>query len=50
MAEKTTKLEIARRLGYWYAHLALISGIILIAAGIRQLLEGHSGMGYSRAA
>jgi low temperature requirement protein LtrA len=32
-------------LGYWYAHLALIAGIILIAAGIRQLLEGHSGMG-----
>jgi len=31
-------------LGYWYAHLALIAGIILIAAGIRQLLEGHSGM------
>src|SRR2546428_5163760 len=31
-------------LGYWYAHLALISGIVLIAAGIRQLLEGHSGM------
>ncbi|TMG95023.1 MAG: low temperature requirement protein A [Betaproteobacteria bacterium] len=30
-------------LGYWYAHLALISGIVLIAAGIRQLLEGHSG-------
>jgi low temperature requirement protein LtrA len=26
-------------LGYWYAHLALIAGIILIAAGIRQLLE-----------
>jgi len=26
-------------LGYWYAHLALISGIVLIAAGIRQLLE-----------
>jgi low temperature requirement protein LtrA len=25
--------------GYWYAHLALIAGIILIAAGIRQLLE-----------
>jgi low temperature requirement protein LtrA len=32
-------------LGYWYAHLALIAGIILIAAGIRQLLEGHPGMG-----
>jgi low temperature requirement protein LtrA len=32
-------------LGYWYAHLALITGIILIAAGIRQLLEGHPGMG-----
>jgi low temperature requirement protein LtrA len=32
-------------LGYWYAHLALISGIVLIAAGIRQLLEGHPGMG-----
>ena len=32
-------------LGYWYAHLALISGIVLIAAGIRQLLGGHSGMG-----
>ena len=32
-------------LGYWYAHLALISGIVLIAAGIRQLLEGGSGMG-----
>ncbi len=32
-------------LGYWYAHLALIAGIILIAAGIRQLLEGHAGMG-----
>jgi low temperature requirement protein LtrA len=32
-------------LGYWYAHLALISGVVLIAAGIRQLLEGHSGMG-----
>jgi low temperature requirement protein LtrA len=32
-------------LGYWYAHLALIAGIVLIAAGIRQLLEGHSGMG-----
>src|SRR5256712_7260223 len=31
-------------LGYWYAHLALIAGIILIAAGIRQLLEGHPGM------
>ena len=31
-------------LGYWYAHLALISGIVLIAAGIRQLLEGHPGM------
>jgi low temperature requirement protein LtrA len=31
-------------LGYWYAHLALIAGIILVAAGIRQLLEGHSGM------
>ena len=31
-------------LGYWYAHLALISGIVLIAAGIRQLLEGHFGM------
>jgi low temperature requirement protein LtrA len=31
-------------LGYWYARLALISGIVLIAAGIRQLLEGHSGM------
>jgi low temperature requirement protein LtrA len=30
-------------LGYWYAHLALIAGIILIAAGIRQLLEGHPG-------
>jgi low temperature requirement protein LtrA len=32
-------------LGYWYAHLALISGIILIAAGIRQLLErgGEAG-------
>jgi len=32
-------------LGYWYAHLALIAGIILIAAGIRQLLEGGTGMG-----
>jgi low temperature requirement protein LtrA len=32
-------------LGYEYAHLALISGIVLIAAGIRQLLEGHPGMG-----
>ena len=32
-------------LGYRYAHLALIAGIILIAAGIRQLLEGHPGMG-----
>jgi low temperature requirement protein LtrA len=32
-------------LGYWYAHLVLISGIILIAAGIRLLLEGHSGVG-----
>ena len=32
-------------LGYWYAHLALISGIVLIAAGIRQLLGGHPGMG-----
>jgi len=32
-------------LGYWYAHLALIAGVVLIAAGIRQLLEGHSGMG-----
>src|SRR5881396_3384106 len=32
-------------LGYWYAHLALISGIVLIAAGIRQLLEGHPGTG-----
>ncbi len=32
-------------LGYWYAHIALISGIVLIAAGIRQLLEGHPGMG-----
>lgn len=31
-------------LGYWYAHLALIAGIILVAAGIRQLLEGHEGM------
>ena len=31
-------------LGYWYAHLGLIAGIVLIAAGIRQLLEGHSGM------
>jgi low temperature requirement protein LtrA len=31
-------------LGYWYAHLALIAGIVLIAAGIRQLLEGHPGM------
>src|SRR3989442_12913525 len=32
-------------LGYWYAHLALISGIVLIAAGIRQLLESPPGMG-----
>jgi low temperature requirement protein LtrA len=32
-------------LGYWYAHLALIAGIILIAAGIRELLDGHPGMG-----
>src|SRR5258705_821692 len=32
-------------LGYWYAHLVLIAGIILIAARIRQLLEGHPGMG-----
>lgn len=32
-------------LGYWYAHLALISGIVLIAAGIRQLLEGRPGTG-----
>ena len=31
-------------LGCWYAHLALIAGIILIAAGIRQLLERHPGM------
>ena len=31
-------------LGYWYAHLALIAGIVLVAAGIRQLLEGHPGM------
>jgi low temperature requirement protein LtrA len=31
-------------LGYWYAHLALIAGIVLVAAGIRQLLEGHEGM------
>jgi len=31
-------------LGYWYAHLALIAGIILIAAGIRQLLEDHPAM------
>src|SRR5258708_6376039 len=31
-------------LGYWYAHLALISGIVLVAAGIRQVLEGHHSM------
>jgi low temperature requirement protein LtrA len=31
-------------LGYWYAHLALISGIVLIAAGIRELLESGAGM------
>lgn len=31
-------------LGYWYAHLALIAGIVLVAAGIRQLLEGNPGM------
>jgi len=37
-------------LGYWYAHLALIAGVVLIAAGIRQLLEGHSGMGLLAAA
>jgi low temperature requirement protein LtrA len=37
--------KLFRLLGYWHAHLALIAGIVLIAGGIRQLLEGHSGMG-----
>jgi low temperature requirement protein LtrA len=32
-------------LGYWYAHLALIAGIVLIAAGIRQLLAHATGIG-----
>jgi low temperature requirement protein LtrA len=31
-------------LGYWYAHIPIIFGIVLVAAGIRQLLEGHAGM------
>jgi len=49
-ADKLVAAEPERRarmglLGYWYAHLAIISGIILVAAGIRQLLEGHAGMG-----
>jgi low temperature requirement protein LtrA len=39
--EKRSRMGL---LGYWYAHLALIAGIVLIAAGIRQLLEGHSGL------
>lgn len=30
-------------LAYWYAHLALISGIVLIAAGIKQLLDYGDG-------
>ena len=30
-------------LGYWYAHLVLIAGIVLIAAGIRQLLAQGAG-------
>jgi low temperature requirement protein LtrA len=34
--EQRTRMGI---LGYWYAHLALIAGIVVVAAGIRQLLE-----------
>jgi low temperature requirement protein LtrA len=30
-------------LGYWYAHLAMITGIVLVATGLKRAL-GHAGM------
>jgi low temperature requirement protein LtrA len=31
-------------IGYWYTHIAMIFGIVLIAAGVRQVVEQDAGL------